>query len=663
MADPITVLQVISASTTLVAQCAQVIKGLYELAGKFKNAELSILSIAHELDIIALAWERIEGVLKSWEGMIETMADSDHDLLARLRRNLAFGDLIVTSLAEDMSTFVKRPVTFGQRSRYVWNEERFRGHLDRIRGQVGAMHLLVSVLNLSSAPERANLLKDGDEILRKSDESAYTIVPSYLSSRIASLYSNPSGLSVDSAELVYRQLTIDDDLFTARVYKRNYRHPFMNLQKRPRPSNALLEGGKSSINTTAGRLPDQQSGHASSASQSFIFGVREDGNPSHPQPSPDISMTPIETCEEIRFLSSPWILGATDNSVIDSDVFDGPARRIELVELLFDNDSTLGSWLLTQSDVSFEQFWSTKVVAILYTQTPRTYGKDAKIREILHLACLKGQNEIVKCLLPHSSVSRRRERKLLSAAAYNFHPETVELLLEHGFGINSDHVLTQEILKLAYSEGQVEINQSLRPYYDGLAPPGSELLLAAAYNFLPKTVELLLEQGCDINVTHGYGESLLVNIVRGWSKASVAIDVARALQILNTLLRNGADITERTCFGNNIYHLAATGKRILSAETLDAIQVGWIPLSTALCAQNSVEKTPRDIAEAHANKEFLTFQDNTERFGPWGLNAKFDNERKRRVGSSLSLNDSERKSQWIVDTNSRLVRRPVSYAS
>lgn len=148
MADPITVLQVISASTNLVAQCAQVIKGLHDLAGKIRNAELSVLSIANELDIIRLAWERIEGVLKSWEGMTETIADSDHDLLARLRQNLAFGDLILTSLAEDMNTFTKRSFTFGQRSRYVWNEEKFRGHQDRIRGQVGAMNLLVSVLNL-----------------------------------------------------------------------------------------------------------------------------------------------------------------------------------------------------------------------------------------------------------------------------------------------------------------------------------------------------------------------------------------------------------------------------------------------------------------------------------------------------------------------------------
>lgn len=144
MADPITAIQVISAATSLAAQCAQVIKGLHDLAGKLKNAKLSIRSTAHELDIIRLAWERIESALRSWEGDEE----SDENLLQRLRLNLDFGRLIVSSLAEDMHSFTKRPLTFARRSKYVWSEEKFKGHQDRIRGQAGAMTLLVSVLKL-----------------------------------------------------------------------------------------------------------------------------------------------------------------------------------------------------------------------------------------------------------------------------------------------------------------------------------------------------------------------------------------------------------------------------------------------------------------------------------------------------------------------------------
>ena len=59
----------------------------------------------------------------------------------------------------------------------------------------------------------------------KSDESSFSIVPSKLSSRF-SLSTNQTsrGSSIDDlTNMEYRPLSFDDDLFTARVYKRNYR--------------------------------------------------------------------------------------------------------------------------------------------------------------------------------------------------------------------------------------------------------------------------------------------------------------------------------------------------------------------------------------------------------------------------------------------------------
>ena len=61
----------------------------------------------------------------------------------------------------------------------------------------------------------------------KSDESAFSIVPSELSSRISvSTGQTSRRASCDSyTKLTYRPLCFEDDLFTARVYKRNYRIP------------------------------------------------------------------------------------------------------------------------------------------------------------------------------------------------------------------------------------------------------------------------------------------------------------------------------------------------------------------------------------------------------------------------------------------------------
>ena len=74
-----------------------------------------------------------------------------------------------------------------------------------------------------------DLLVQSKEQFMKSDESAFSIVPSRLSSRI-SLSTDGIGLrdSIGShASMVYRRLSFEDALFTARVYKRNYRTPHL----------------------------------------------------------------------------------------------------------------------------------------------------------------------------------------------------------------------------------------------------------------------------------------------------------------------------------------------------------------------------------------------------------------------------------------------------
>lgn len=457
------------------------------------------------------------------------------------------------------------------------------------------------ILYRSSAPDRATLLKDGDEILRKSDESAYSIVPSYLSSRLASLYSNPSALSVDSAELVYRQLTIDDDLFTARVYKRNYRHPFKKLQKRLRPPHAVIdEGGQSSTHAAAAPLPSRQSRRASSDGQLNVAGDHKDWQL--------LAETPLGSYVIPRWFlqSSPWVIKSPSNSSDDATV-EGPAvsmdlkyalkwthqdrmqnlqesvsqcqstnlqqllqllawgfhnwrkrflreacdqKRIDLVELLIENDQSLGSWLLTRSGFSVDQCWS--------------FAYDVASAKLLQLLCIEGAK------------------------------------------LNSASSKAKEILQLACSKGQTEIVESLRFFYEGLPPHRNDALLAAAYNFHPEIVQLLLDDNCDVNATRN-GPPLLLDVVLNWSHEIIAADVAQAIQVLNIFLHHGADITRRTLFGNNLYHFAAAGPNLFSVEALHAIEVDPMDLDVALHARNSNGDTPRSVAEAHSNKVFLSY--------------------------------------------------------
>lgn len=114
-------------------------------------------------------------------------------------------------------------------------------------------------------------------ILRKSDESACTIVPSKLSIFTPSLRSRTSDSvvsEVPESSLVYRELAIDDDLFTARVYKRNYY--FHKVQGVNRKLRAGISPNKALINSSTPRMdPSQDPSTITSAVEPTTTGISQ----------------------------------------------------------------------------------------------------------------------------------------------------------------------------------------------------------------------------------------------------------------------------------------------------------------------------------------------------------------------------------------------------
>ncbi|KAL8791592.1 MAG: hypothetical protein Q9195_005797 [Heterodermia aff. obscurata] len=238
--DPVSVISLVTGAASLAVQCAQVAKSLHDVSGKFKDAHLTISSAVQELDIIQLAWERIEHLLRTW---VDDHG-ADTELLQRLSRQLEFGDIVMSALSDHINEYKQPPDSLRQKTKVVWNESLFRAHQERIRGQATAMTLLLSVVQLSSAFERKENLAKGETILKKSDESAMSIVPSRMSSRFSFFSGDSRRQSTDSSEVIYQELSVDNELFTAQVYKRNYRNDTMQYKSRARPAKTILEADK-----------------------------------------------------------------------------------------------------------------------------------------------------------------------------------------------------------------------------------------------------------------------------------------------------------------------------------------------------------------------------------------------------------------------------------
>lgn len=142
--DPVSIFSIVTGAAGLALQCGKVAKSLHDLSAKFIDARLTILSATQELDIIRLAWERIQELLQTWEDN-DTM---DPDLLARLNRQVDIGGLVMTALSEDLSSYDLTSDSLGQSAKVVWNESILQGYQDMMRGQATAMTLLLSVLQM-----------------------------------------------------------------------------------------------------------------------------------------------------------------------------------------------------------------------------------------------------------------------------------------------------------------------------------------------------------------------------------------------------------------------------------------------------------------------------------------------------------------------------------
>ena len=214
MVDPISIISLVEGSIGLILQCGSAIKSLNEIATKYRQAELALSSIIQEVDVIELAWKRIKDWFESY-----TDEAGDIELLERLDKSLKCGTNVISALQDDLLGYGSKRLGFMQRSRLSWNEKVLRDHQDRIRGQVQAMSLLLQVIELPTSKARSEQLQTTQNTFLKSDESAYSIVPSRMS---ISTSARNSVFSIESAELIHHRWSFEGDLLGARVYKRNY---------------------------------------------------------------------------------------------------------------------------------------------------------------------------------------------------------------------------------------------------------------------------------------------------------------------------------------------------------------------------------------------------------------------------------------------------------
>ena len=144
--ESVAVLAVVDGSAGLITKCCKAIQGLHDLIMEYKHAELAIVSMIHELDVVQMAWEQLSMRLDNHNDNEPV----DSEVLERIKRSLDCGMIVMSALERDLTYYRMSGKSFGpsQRMHAVWDSSTFQGHLDRIRGQALSMTLLLTVVKL-----------------------------------------------------------------------------------------------------------------------------------------------------------------------------------------------------------------------------------------------------------------------------------------------------------------------------------------------------------------------------------------------------------------------------------------------------------------------------------------------------------------------------------
>ena len=291
--------------------------------------------------------------------------------------------------------------------------------------------------------------RDRDDLLRKSekqfeisDESAYSIVPSRMSMSIYTCHTIDSGASKSEESLVYKPLAFEDELFTARVYKRNYRTTTVQrllkgTEQKPsgktNPRTMAQETVEGHVGSEAEdlmimgpglmqRRPSKAQSATSIATEGQPAGDEDNSGEMNTAPNAELSIAFAEACEQgnVEFVETFLQSGGNVNAFVS-----GKSHRVpDLSPIHF---ATKGGHV--------------RVVEILLS-----YGADKEMlscvsrKRPLHLAVWVGHLAMVRCLLDNGTniaATDGESAQAIHLAAHRGSIAILSLLLDCGAAIDS----------------------------------------------------------------------------------------------------------------------------------------------------------------------------------------------------------------------------------
>ena len=146
--DPISIFGVAASSLGLALQLGSTAKKLGDVAGKYKNAKLTVQSLTQSLDILQLTWTQIGQWFEAYAEDAKDGSPCDIELIERVKVFLDTGALVIEAFEKDLLAFDVNRLNFAQRSKLIWIEGTLKSHQTRIMDQTLSMSLFLQAVKL-----------------------------------------------------------------------------------------------------------------------------------------------------------------------------------------------------------------------------------------------------------------------------------------------------------------------------------------------------------------------------------------------------------------------------------------------------------------------------------------------------------------------------------
>ena len=454
--------------------------------------------------------------------------------------------------------------------------------------------------------DRNNLLRESEEQFGKSDQSAYSIVPSRMSMSIYTSDTIDSGASKSEENLVYKPLAFENELFTARVYKRNYRTPA--LQR-------LFKGieQKTSDNTRSPTVA-QEIGEHPDGSEADDVTIREPGPTRWSQNEARIITSRREEGQPAGDEDTGGEMNRSPNAEPPISFADACAQgHVEIVETFLQSGQDVHIAVLKRKYRNFEllDLSAIHIAAIAgHSQVVElllSCGADKEMlscvsrKRPLHLAVQAGHVAMVRYLLDKGTNIAAPDgegAQAIHVAAGCGSMVILSLLVDRGAAIDSAmtngdqplHIASQNpdranAIRFLCSQGtdiEAKTHRGYTPLYyasvhnhvDNMKallelgaahnPQGLSMLGIAVQRGYLQATRLLLERGVDPNCPVSGEGTALHKLIKGYTVERYPLH--KYADVVIMLLENGAEVDLQDTYGDTPLHCLCSRREKPTSE-------------------------------------------------------------------------------------------------